>query len=184
VPPKWLNKSSVSDKEIVGRRVFGPPFEQRPSAKIPQGAFRLDIFMESRAEAHLSLDRLGLRAADANVLAELSVLCREHAGRVKKPFTGWAGLRVIELSNLRIVPSEDVVYADRNPYHADLLLDDYRNRSQMESLCFRLAWQAQRVGLVAPPSLVEPQQSTADQADARTTVLGWLRAAWRFLKSW
>ena len=96
----------------------------------------------------MSFDRLGYKKPNLTWLSALHVLCNDHAGRLGKQFAGWAGIPVARLPHVTLIPSKDPVYGDRNPYHADLLLDEFRSRSQMESLAFHLGAEAYRYGLV------------------------------------
>jgi hypothetical protein len=158
---RWIpDKNKISDKEILGRRAFGQGFETAEGAKVPKGHFRLDVFWEDRLNEDLSLDRLGLKEPNPSVLRHLDPICLAHAQRKKKPFLGWAGLRAADIAKLPVRPSEDPVYKDQNPYHADLVLDDFRSKALMETLAFRLVHHAQRIGLIARiPNIYVPSEA-------------------------
>lgn len=132
------DKNAVSKKEKVGRRVFGTDPFVSEGARGPTGSFKLTAFYEDRPDANLSYDRLGVRKEDEEVAGFLLPLCINHAERIQKQFNCWASLTVGDLPQDEFIPTppED----ESNPYHCDLLIDDYRGaKATMESLAFKLS---------------------------------------------
>lgn len=153
----WKPTASVSPKEVIGRRAFG----DRDKVFTSDGKIRIDVFLDTRYQNDLSFDRLGIKKPTDEVVRFLTPKCNKHASIVMKPFFGWAAIKVSELKRLEVKPTPDD--ANDNPYHADLLRNDYRSRELAETLAFRLAYQVH--------DLIDPAKEAGD---------GWLK---RFL-SW
>lgn len=119
-PPK---NQPVSDKECIGRRLFGNDnFVKQTSGKGKTGAVKLDVFLEERNGADLSVDRLGLNQVNYEVSVELlNGDCKEHQISNGKDFSGWAIIK--QASFIRVNPHNlDVIATptSKNIYHADV----------------------------------------------------------------
>lgn len=138
----------VSEKEILGRRTFGDNITK------PDGQFRMTVFLDTRYDEDLSLDRMGMKTVDPEVTVFLTPQCHAHGKTQSKRFAGWAAIRKKVLTGLDVRPNAQLETADHpaNPYHADLSRNGYRDRRQAETLAFRLVLHAQDLGLVAPAS--------------------------------
>ena len=163
----WFpDRRKVSAKEIVGRRAFGSKVFTPADCKGVKGApggFRINVFYEQEQQTDLSLDRLGLRETDPEVLAYLHPVCRNHAERRGTTFICWAAILVSALDRETLEPSpiepdKNWPANDENPFHCDLKLDVVRDSdgkihpALMENLAFKLAvlafpvWPASRDG--------------------------------------
>lgn len=144
--PSWHpDKRVVSTKEIIGRRAFlADLFEGGNMGNI----FKIDIFLDDAPEEDLSFDRLGLKVPAADVVSFLTPICRNHGATLNpaRDFRGWAAISVARLKKLKVVPMVEV----ENKFHAHLVRDDYRDADKAETLAFRLAYEASRIGLVLP----------------------------------
>lgn len=119
-PPK---DQQVSDKEIIGRRLFGGDyFLKQSSSHGKAGGFKLDRFIETRPGCDLSVDRMGLKTANAEVISILLRDCEKHACDLGKVFSGWAALPVANIRGkphyLEVKPTPILGV---NEYHADVL---------------------------------------------------------------
>lgn len=140
--------SVVSKKEVVGRRTFGQDkqifVQQEPLH------YKYDIFLDDELAADLSLDRLGLRAAELKVITLLSPLGERHGQRRTPPrsFRGWAQIKVADLSGLKIRPTK--AKGEENPYHAELSRDEFRTKNQARALAYQLCVLAARNAFIKP----------------------------------
>ena len=133
------DRDEVKPSETIGRRVFGKGWLAGPGAKVPQGFFKLTVFMEKRPEDDLSFDRLGETGVDKRVTRFLTPLGADHGQTLAPPkeFSGWAAIPMARLDFATVRPSPtDKPY---NPFHADLSRERYRERDRAETLAFRLA---------------------------------------------
>jgi hypothetical protein len=96
------DKTKVSDKEIVGRRVFGKKIFRAPRER---GLFVPDIFFETRLENDLYFDRLGLKTVDKEVVTFLTPQCQQHGDMQHKKLVGWAAIKVsyLKITMFRII---------------------------------------------------------------------------------
>lgn len=116
-----VKNHDISDKEIVGRRVFGKDFlNKQTTAKGRALSFKIEVFIEDREGADLSVDRLGIKCPDAGAMALILVDCQQQVLSIGKAFAGWAALSVgharHKLHALEIVATPK----DCNKYHADV----------------------------------------------------------------
>ena len=126
--------STVSDKEIVGRRAFGNKvFDNRATRTLP---YQINIFLETRDNMGLSVDRLGVRKAYSDVLSFRTPHCDSLAKIRAKEFVGWAQLCVSDIQQIGISSTEAI--NEENPYHAEISLSDHDSRQARRSLAFRL----------------------------------------------
>jgi hypothetical protein len=100
----------------------------------------------------MSFDRLGIRARDfPNTVAFLTSLARSEAANrhPPRPFPGWLVIRVEAIKNLDIRP-DPITKEPKNPYHALLPLERFREAVHADNLAHRLARASEEVGLIAP----------------------------------
>jgi hypothetical protein len=135
------DKNKVSDKEIIGRRIFGHKIFIAPPER---GLFKMELFYDKRFENNLSFDRIGLKTVDKEVVKFLTPQCHEHGKMQNKKFVGWAAIRVSDLKKLEI----QATASSENPYHADLMREDFRDAVSAELLAYRLAHHASALELV------------------------------------
>jgi hypothetical protein len=155
-------RDQVSSKETVGRRVFesSPFFERNGKVLV-----KFSIFLETRRdEEGLSFDRLGIRERDFQpIVAFLTPMALSEAVSRKpsRPFTGWIGIRVKNIRDLRVRP--DPIDVDpKNPYHALLPLDQFREKVHADNLAFRLASEAED-DLIAPAAGYAPARRASSE---------------------
>lgn len=147
--------TAISDKELIGRRVFGGKVWDGYYSLDGVQIFRWDHFFDERLISRdnqddgLSFDRLGVKRPDANVRATLRALAISE-GQGRKPpraFEGWA---VIEVAKLReIYPKLELVpcpiiqpRAAANPFHALLKLGCYQERERAREIAAMLCFLA------------------------------------------
>jgi hypothetical protein len=147
----WVpDKRQVSFKETVGRRIFeeSPFFERNTKQYV-----KVSIFYATRPdEEGMSFDRLGIRSRDfASVVAFLTPVARVDAAnrRPPRPFTGWLAIRVEAIRNLGLRP-DPVTEEPKNPYHALLPLEPFREAVHADNLAHRLARASEELGLIPP----------------------------------
>jgi hypothetical protein len=147
----WVpDRRQVSAKETVGRRVFeeSPFFERNARQYV-----KISIFYETRPdEEGMSFDRLGIRTRDfANTIGFLTPLATSEAAnrRPPRPFTGWLGIRAMEIKNLGLRP-DPITEEPKNPYHVLLPLEKFREAVHADNLAHRLARASEEVGLIPP----------------------------------
>ena len=172
------DKNLVSPKETVGRRVFeaNPFFERHGKQYI-----KVDIFYETRPdEEGMSFDRLGIKDTHrVEVVGFLTPLARDEAAKRQPPrsFSGWMGIKVSSLQGLRIRP-DPVKEGPKNPYHALLPLDIFRNKIHADNLAYRLALAAEDIGLI-PPAEENTEQTTESRSGLSIIVTN----MWLYLRS-
>lgn len=139
---RWNPDSDkVSEKETVGRQAFGRCFVAEGGGGLPAGYFRIDVFYEDRTTEHLSLDRLGMKRVDEDVVRHLTPVADKNGASQNKDFICWAAIKMKALSGFDIRPKKE----DDNEYHCELNLDKYRERQHAELLAFKLSHLATRV---------------------------------------
>jgi hypothetical protein len=97
-------------------------------------------------------DMRGVRARDfANTVGFLTPVARIDAAnrRPPRPFTGWLGIRVEAIKNLGLRPNP-ITEEPKNPYHALLPLEQFREEIHADNLAHRLARASEELGLIAP----------------------------------
>lgn len=140
----WTPQPKISPKEMVGRRAFTTKLRQ------PNGHYKADVFLDDRIGTGLSMDRLGIRPADAEkVTKELMPLCEAMATKRERPFTGWAQLRVSDVPKLVVEATE--ADGEVNPYHAEVNRDNCTDQNHLYMVAFMLATMASMHEFVEPP---------------------------------
>jgi hypothetical protein len=137
--PFHPNPTLISDKELVGRRIFGDKIWDGDHSKEGMWIFRWDHFFDERLveindpNDGLSFDRLGVRRPDKDVLAILRPLAeKEGSDRVpSRQFKGWAVVAVAKLRHQ--IPSCELrpqrivkTSSEGNIYHAVLNIPCYQ----------------------------------------------------------
>lgn len=172
-PPK---NQPVSDKEYIGRRLFGSDNTiKTTSAKGKEGAFKLEVFLEERDGEELSVDRLGIKHVEDEVASLLAGSdCRTQAKNLGKPFAGWAGFPA---SFVRQKPHQLDVKAtphDNNKYHADITTAQLGDREK-NLAAFALASIASPIGAPVTGEVPTPERQRG--------LLGWLRNVFKALRA-
>jgi hypothetical protein len=153
------NKHHVSVKELVGRRVFqeSPFFERNGKRRV-----KLNVFLDERPDQDgLSFDRLGVRPRDfMEVVQVLTPIAKAEAASRKppRPFPGWLGIRVNDIKDLCLKP-DPITDDPKNPFHAILPLNCYRDAIHANNLAHRLALAAEDGSLVPPCDQSSPPPS-------------------------
>jgi hypothetical protein len=131
----------------VGARYWAAVFLPTSHSWALEGAFEkgtsIWIFSSTqRLEEDLSFDRLGEGSPVKAVRKFLTPLANAEAASMRppRPFSGWAAISMKRLSFVSVTPAptEDPF----NPFHAELSRALYREKSQAETLAFRLAVEA------------------------------------------
>lgn len=145
----WVpDKNVVSTKETIGRRVFEstPFFERNKKVRV-----KLSIFYETRqGEDGMSFDRLGIKDNHRSEIVAFLTPIGHAAGASRqppRPFNGWMALRVEAIKDLQIRP-DPIAEEPRNPYHALLPLDRFREAIHADNLAWRLALAAEDGGWI------------------------------------
>ena len=155
-------RDQVSTKETVGRRVFesSPFFERNGKVLV-----KFSIFLETRRnEEGLSFDRLGIRERDLQAIVAFLTPMALTEGvnrRPSRPFTGWIGIRVKKIRDLVVRP-DPIEVEPKNPYHALLPLDQFREKVHADNLAFRLASEAEDA-LIAPAAGYSPARDASSE---------------------
>ena len=100
--------------EALGRGVFSSKEQKRAQRS---GKARLNVFLEARGNAELSVDRL-----DCTTPEEAAAISDRIAVDRQRRFYGWATVvaRLAAANGRRVVASP----RPSNPYHADIVLPD------------------------------------------------------------
>lgn len=147
----WKPPSEVSTKEVIGRRAF------TSKLKNSGGQYKVDVFLDDRSDSGLSVDRLGVRKADPEVIAKLADLGHALGRKRGRPFTGWAQLRVSDIpgpSKLKVVQTE--AEGEDNEYHAEIAHVDTGVVSYTEA--FMLAVVAANLDFLEAPKESGPME--------------------------
>ena len=136
---KWKPPKHISVKEVVGRRTFGSKVFDRSAGTTLH--FRIDVFMDSRPGTGLSGDRLGVRAAQQEVLQFLYPLCDDMATKGATTFVGWAQ---ISAKDLRGTIRATISTGEDNPYHAEIDRSKHPTEESLRSLAFELCVHASK----------------------------------------
>jgi len=98
-------------------------------------------------EHDLSFDRLGetgtVNRRAVSFLRELAIGQQPS----QHPFYGWAQLRVDMLRGIQ-VKATPIAGEPGNPYHSDVIRDDFRKTSQAEALAYQLWVLSQALGIL------------------------------------
>jgi len=130
----WRPPKLVSPKEFVGRRTFGTRVLDESEENILP--YKVDIFLDDRFGKNLSVDRLGVRRAEPDVIEFLLPLCDKSAEKRSSKFEGWAQIEVGQITKLGVHATEAV--DEENPYHAEISRSNHQTVSAMRSLAFEL----------------------------------------------
>ena len=149
----WILQEKISDKETVGRRVFGSDM----SGTKDKPTFGYKLFLDDRLEDDISVDRLGIKAPEIKHHEEITALGNAHGRRRQPPrtFRGWAQIKVSDLSMFKYAVNATPAHEEENKYHAEVSRDGHRTIETARSMAFLLASYASRM------PLLEPLQSAA-----------------------
>ena len=147
----WNPPNNISKKEFVGRRVFGDSVLRPPPGQ--QLKYKYELFLDTRSNSGLSVDRLGGRGPRRDVLEVLCPLCEESSRKRNKEFKGWAQIHVERLQVAKIGISPTPATDECNPYHAEICLDPYPTVPALKALAFQLCVYASSNEFVEKPDL-------------------------------
>jgi hypothetical protein len=146
------DRTRVSDKELIGRRIFGDRIWDGYYGQHGAQIFRWEHFFDQRlVEADnpndgLSFDRLGLRRPDRDVLAILRPIAHSD-GQNRMPQRDLKGWAVIEVARLRQVyrnyelKPQPILEpaADVNRYHAVFEIRCYQDGDRAREIAVMLS---------------------------------------------
>jgi hypothetical protein len=134
--------NTIGGSEVLGRRVFTDKPFVGPGGRVPERYFNLDIFFDTRLKDDLSFDRLGEGSPAKAVRKFLTPLADAEAASMRppRPFSGWAPISMKRLGFVKVTPVP--TKHPFNPFHAELSRALYRDKTQAETLAFRLAVEA------------------------------------------
>lgn len=136
----WNPPDQVSTKEMIGRRAFGK--DKSVFANSEATKYKLNVFLDDRLADDLSFDRLGVRAADSEVVEFLTALGDEIGRKMNKQFRGWAQIKVEDLGKLEFKKTD--AEGEEKPFHGELSREDFRNENAARALAFQLCELASR----------------------------------------
>lgn len=160
---KWSpNPASIDQAEVIGRRIFSDAIWDGPLDQGKPRTFRLDHFMETRSEEDVSVDRLGLNAADGLAKRMLTTLADKNAASRGKPFNGWAACRCKDMTLMGASLAEKI-YPDPlpnakypeeapNPYHAQISRGEDRHKTNLLGLAMLMREMFSKKGHWVEPS--------------------------------
>ena len=137
--PIWTPPNHVSSKEMVGRRAFGSRVFDKSDDRVLQ--FRINVFLDERQNTGLSVDRLGVRSAEPEVLTRLLPYCDEMAEHGSTSFAGWAQLSVKDIKQT-VLASEP--QGEDHPYHAEVDRSNFPTPESLRALAFELCVHASK----------------------------------------
>ena len=142
-----MDRSSVSRKELIGRRTFGA--DDKIFSSVDPLEYRIDVFIDPNLDKDLSFDRLGVREVNQAACRQLSPVGRAHGQRLKpvREFRGWAVIMMADLKD-KVAPTSAV--GETNPYHAELSRKPYPNKFAARALAFMLCMLARKHPHVKP----------------------------------
>ncbi len=143
---RWYPPTHISQKEIVGRRTFGSRVFDKTNGVLK---YKIDIFLDKRTAFNLSVDRLGVRVADRNVVDFLKPLCDESAEKRSSKFNGWAQISVNQIQKIGVRATEAI--NEENPYHAEISRSRHQTVSALRSLAFELCVYASKHDFISRP---------------------------------
>ena len=136
----WDPPDQVSTKEMIGRRAFGK--DKSVFANPEATRYKLGVFLDDRLADDLSFDRLGVRAADSDVV-EFLIALGDELGRTRdKQVRGWAQIKADDLRKLDFKKTD--AEGEENPFHGELSREDLRNENAARDLAFQLCELASR----------------------------------------
>ena len=132
-------EAEIHKKELIGRRAFGKDnkiFSESNGHK----HYKIDLFIDKRPGG-LSVDRLGVGEALNRRLEFLDPLGVAMGEKRNKVFRGWAQLSVESIYDL-VEPTE--AEGEINPFHAEILRDQFPTDRSKRSLAYELCELARR----------------------------------------
>ena len=130
---KWVPNEQISPKEIVGRRAFGSRVFDKSNGVL---RYNINVFLDTRVNSGLSVDRLGMKNVDHSVLNYLNPLCHQLAQKRSSKFVGWAQIKVRQIESIGIRATQAV--NENNPYHAEIIRSEFTTPQSLRALAFQL----------------------------------------------
>lgn len=146
---RWDPYSTVRQSELIGRRVFDK--EQRSVPNIRE--LKYNIFLDTRYEDDLSVDRLGDGQPHRPTVTFLTGLCDAAAASQKQEFLGWVATQRKHVKFEEINPDALTIeeHGIANPYHALIDRSRAREKGQAFHLSRSLLMSFQENGLMVAP---------------------------------
>ncbi|OWV72382.1 hypothetical protein ATY76_05995 [Rhizobium sp. R339] len=125
---RWSPGEAVTPSEVIARRVF----DKNSDAPLDMQSLDPNLFLDTRLQEDLSLDRLGEGQPLKAVISHLTPACDDDASRQKKHFRGWLATQRKNVKFEAVRP--DVLTIERdgvdNPFHALLDRSAAREKGQ------------------------------------------------------
>ena len=124
---------------MLGRRAFGSKVFEKAKNSVLR--YKIDVFLDDRKGTGLSVDRLGIRKAQPDVLTFLGPLCDKMADKRPTEFVGWAQIRATDFGGeIRAT----MAVGEDNRYHAEIDRSQYQTDRSLRSLAFELCVHASK----------------------------------------
>ncbi len=143
---RWEPKEQISLKEIVGRRAFGSRVFDKSNGVL---RYNINVFLDTRENVGLSVDRLGMKNVDNCVLNYLKPLCLQLAEKRSSQFVGWAQIKVRQIESIGIKAT--LAVNEINPYHAEIIRSEFKTQKSLRALAFQLCVYASESDFIYPP---------------------------------
>lgn len=158
--PIWYPPPEIGKKELVGRRLLYKAGTERPTNEDGGPMLEAGDFYETRAEANLSVDRLGDPNPSRDTLRAITSLADTEVSRseTNRVFNGWATIRVQDFrftgwaAQIISTPKVREDGTVENPWHADVNRDGFREKAQAYALALALQHTFERKGAYEPPN--------------------------------
>ncbi|MEL6728865.1 MAG: hypothetical protein AAFP91_15335 [Pseudomonadota bacterium] len=112
--------------------------------------YKTDVFLDDRLGTGLSVDRLGVRNADDEIVKALSPKGHSLAERMKKPFIGWAQFVVADLNKAKLKIHKTDAVGEENPFHAEVCRAHCQDQDDLYRTAFILAVISSNYDLLPP----------------------------------
>lgn len=146
---RWEPGDVLKPSEVIGRRLF----DKSSDAPIEMQSLSANLFLDTRYDEDLSLDRLGDGQPLRVVVARLTPACDDEASKQRKHFRGWLATqrKHVKFENVR----PDVLTIERdgidNPFHALLDRSAAREKGQAFHLSRSLLMTFKESGQIVDP---------------------------------
>ncbi|MBX4884104.1 hypothetical protein HJA90_10985 [Rhizobium bangladeshense] len=146
---RWQPGDVVKPSEVIGRRLF----DKSLNAPIDVQSLSPNLFLDTRYDEDLSLDRLGDGQAHRAVVTRLTPSCDEEATKQRSYFRGWFATQRKNVKFENVLP--DVLTTERdgidNPFHALLDRSAAREKGQAWHLSRSLFMTFKESGQIVHP---------------------------------
>ncbi len=144
----WTAPREISPKEFVGRRAFGSKVFEKEGNSVLR--YKINVFLDERIGTGLSVDRLGVRVAEVEVLTFLRPLCDAMAEKGSTNFSGWAQISAKDVENIiKVIEA----IGEENPYHAEIDRSNYQNVDALRAFAFQLCVYASKHEFIPRPEI-------------------------------